>query len=80
MSKKLRIEAVPNSTLVRIAYEGGGEVPDGLKGHFTTETIARQFIAAWQAANPEREVELADKQEEPRRGPGRPPKVQMSSI
>lgn len=82
MSKKLRIEPVPASTLLRIAFEGGGEVPDALKGHFTTRTIAEAFIRDWAAANPDREVEVVpQKTEEPqKRGPGRPPKVSMSSI
>lgn len=56
MSKNFRIEPVEASTMVRIAYVGGGEVPDALKGMFTNATIAKQHLAAWAAANPEREV------------------------
>lgn len=56
MSKSFRIEPVEATTMVRIAYVGGGEVPDALKGLFTNITIAKQHLASWQAANPEREV------------------------
>lgn len=58
MAKALRIESVPASTLVRIAWTGGGEVPDELKGSYTSRTNAKLAIAAWQASNPDREVEV----------------------
>lgn len=58
MSKSLRIEPVPASTLVRIAWTGGGEVPDELKGAYTSRTHADLAIKAWQAANPERDVQV----------------------
>ena len=56
MSKQLRIEKVEASTLVKIAYTGGGEVPDALKGSYTNRTEAELAIARWLAANPDKEV------------------------
>ena len=56
MSKQLRIEKVEASTLVKIAYTGGGEVPDALKGSYTSRTEAELAIKRWQTANPGKEV------------------------
>jgi len=73
MSKTFRIEPVPNSALVRIAFEGGGEVPDELKGAFTTPKIAQDAIRIWQLANPDRTQEparvVAREDEKPRPKP-----------
>lgn len=72
MTKKLRIEPVEGTTMVRIAYEGGGEVPDSLKGSFTNSAIAKQFIAAHIAANPEKaqeDIEIVKRDERPAQKP-----------
>ena len=47
--RSLRIEQVPASTLVRIAWNGGGELPEELKGHFTTPAEAKKAILNWEA-------------------------------
>lgn len=56
MSKQLRIEKVEATTLVKIAYTGGGEVPDALKGAYTNRAEAELAIKRWKAANPDKEV------------------------
>ena len=56
MSNQLRIEKIEASTLVKIAYTGGGEVPDALKGAYTNRTEAELAISRWLAANPDKEV------------------------
>lgn len=58
MAKQLRIEKIEASTLVRVAWTGGGEVPDALKGGFTSRTEAEAAIARWLALNPSKEVEV----------------------
>lgn len=55
MAKELRVEKVESSTLVRIAWAGGGEVPDALKGSFTSRTEAERAIERWKSANPSKE-------------------------
>lgn len=82
MSKNLVIEKVPQSTLCRIKWEGGGELPEQLKGEFTNSAVAKVFIASWLSQNPDREVEVLVPDQEQKRGPGRPPgkKVDMSSL
>jgi hypothetical protein len=63
--KNFRIDPVPSSSLVSIAFEGGGEVPDVLKGHYTTPAAAKIAIEVWKAAHPERdEVEVTVAREE----------------
>lgn len=64
MAKQLRIEKVEASTLVRIAWTGGGEVPDALKGGYTNRTEAQAAINRWLAANPNKEVEVAPPERE----------------
>lgn len=65
MAKQLVIEKVEASTLVRIVWTGGGEVPDALKGSYTTRAEAQRAIVRWQAANPEKaEVQVVEKKEE----------------
>lgn len=56
MSKQLRIEKIEATTLVRIAFTGGGEVPDSLKGAYTNRTEAEVAIKRWLSANPGKEV------------------------
>lgn len=61
MSKELRVEKVEASTLVRIAWTGGGEVPDDLKGFFTSRVEAERAIARWKSANPQKEDVVVQK-------------------
>lgn len=78
MSRNFRIEPVPSSSLVRIVWEGGGEMPAKLSGGYTTPAKAKEAIAAW-TDEQGREVEVVVKAEvteaelQARRGPGRPP-------
>lgn len=78
-ARSLRIEKVPATTLVRIAWNGGGEVPDELKGHYTSPLAAKQAIAVW-TSKAEREVEIDSPSEDAavvKKPLGRPP---MKSI
>lgn len=59
MKRALKIEKFPASTLVRIAWEGGGELPDRLKSLYTTPRDAQMAIDAWMASE-NREVELVE--------------------
>jgi hypothetical protein len=45
--KKLLIEKEPGSTLFRIRWEGGGQVPALLAGGFTSVKFAEEQIALW---------------------------------
>lgn len=72
MSKSIRIEAVPSSTLVKFAWNGGGELPAELSGTYTNTAAAMQAFRAWIANQKDREVNLEQKEEAPKRGPGRP--------
>lgn len=65
--KNLVIEPMPSSALVQIKYEGGGEVPDALKGAYMTPRDAKMAIEVWLAANPERDLEVIDKREQEER-------------
>ena len=58
--RSLRIEQAPASSLVRIVWNGGGEVPAALQGTYTTPTAAKQAIAVWEAQN-KRSVEVVVK-------------------
>lgn len=83
MSKTLRIEPVPNSTMVRFAWNGGGELPEALSGSYTNRKVAEQAMREWLATQKDREVELdpPKQDDQPRRGPGRPPgKSNISSL
>jgi hypothetical protein len=57
--RSLRVEKVPASTMLKIAWNGGGEVPPGLQGHFTSHFEAKAAIANWLAANG-KEVEVTE--------------------
>lgn len=77
--KALRIETAPGTALVHIVWEGGGQKPAMLEGMFTSTTAAREQIQQWENKE-QRGVEVVDSTlktaaEEPRRGPGRPPKA-----
>lgn len=70
MSKTLEVVGVPGHALVEIKWSGGGEVPDDLKGYFTSIGTAQARIKEWYARNPHRDPSV----EQPPRGPGRPRK------
>ncbi len=55
-SRSLRIEKVPATTLLRIVWNGGGEVPAPLTGTYTSHTMARQAIEVWKSVNGREEV------------------------
>lgn len=62
MSRSLRIERDEiHGVLLKVAWNGGGEVPDELKGHYTTPAAAQAAIEVWLAKNPEREVKVEEK-------------------
>lgn len=62
MSRSLRIERDEvHGVLLKVAWNGGGEVPVELKGHYTTEAAAQQAIDVWLSKNPEREVVVEPK-------------------
>lgn len=45
--KEYIIKNVPQTALYRIALTGGGEVPDTLKGKYTSPTNAHRAIASY---------------------------------
>ena len=83
MTKKaFVIDTIPQTTLVCIRYEGGGEVPAELQGTFTTRQLAKDAITfyAYKRDGADSAPEVVDVVEEKekalqeRRGPGRPKK------
>lgn len=65
MTKKaLRIEPIPQSAMVRIVWEGGGEVPASLSGSYTSPLVAKQAIATWEAVHRDEPVVVVVKREE----------------
>lgn len=64
MAKQLRVEKVEASTLVRIAWTGGGEVPDALKGSYTSRAEAELAISRWLSANPDKDVAVLPPEKE----------------
>lgn len=56
MTRSLRIEKVPNSTLLCIKWNGGGEVPRELHGTYTSMKDAKQAIEIWKVTNKREEV------------------------
>ncbi len=65
--KNLVIEPYPNSGLVQITYEGGGETPDALKGAYTSPAAAKEAIKVWQANGGREEVGVVVANEEAER-------------
>ena len=57
MTRSLRIEKVPSTTLVCIKWNGGGEVPATLSGTYTSVALAQKAIDIWKATN-DRDVEI----------------------
>lgn len=73
--RSLRIEQVPASTLVRIAWNGGGELPEELKGYYTTPAEAKKAIQSWEAKSKRSvDVEVKRPDGEPNKR-GRPAKA-----
>lgn len=62
--KNLRIEPVPASALVQIAWEGGGELPEDLKGAYMTPADAKRAIEVWKASHPDRNPEVIVQREQ----------------
>lgn len=58
--REFRLVTDDTSALTRVEYEGGGEVPDALKGLYTDGIEARKAIKAY-AAEKGREVVVNDK-------------------
>lgn len=62
MSRSLRIERDQvHGVLLQIVWNGGGEVPQDLKGHYTTPADAQKAIDVWLSKNPDREVKVEEK-------------------
>lgn len=59
MKKNLAIRAVPASTMVELYWEGGGELPDSLKGSYTNTKAAQTAIAQFMGS-PDREEQLVE--------------------
>lgn len=57
--RQLIILPLPASTMVRIAWDGGGELPDALKGSYTNHSEARSAIMSWMASSGRVEEEVA---------------------
>lgn len=80
MTRSLRIEKVPATTLVCIKWNGGGEVPAVLSGTYTSHAAAKLAIDVWKAQNGREEVEEEsppmdeDKDRQEARKRGRPAK------
>lgn len=58
--RSLRLEAVPQSTLCRFAWNGGGELPESLQGHYTSPATAYQVLQAHNA-NTGNDLQLEDR-------------------
>lgn len=61
--KNFRLVVDDLSALVRIEYEGGGEVPADLKGLYTDSVEANKAIVAY-AADKGRDIAVVDKTQE----------------
>lgn len=81
-NKTLRIEPVPASTMVRIAWNGGGQLPPELEGSWTNTKMAQQAITAWATKNErgEMKAEVVEREQDLPRRPGRPPKAKMEPL
>lgn len=47
--RQILIQPVPATTLYKLAYEGGGEIPDELKGHFTSQAEANRALKVFRS-------------------------------
>lgn len=66
MSKRFVIEPVLATSLVRVRFEGGGEVPASLSGSYTTPAAAQQAIDVY-LADKGRQAETVDQRLEEER-------------
>lgn len=65
MSRSLRIERDEvHGVLFHIVWNGGGEIPQELKSHYTSPTAAQDAINIW-AAKQDREIKVEPKPEAP---------------
>jgi hypothetical protein len=64
--RSLLIVPTPNSTMLAIRWDGGGEVPHELQGHYTSRKAAIDAIAVWKSKEAAREEVAVD---EPREEP-----------
>ncbi len=81
--KALIIEPVPQSTLVKIRWRGGGEVPAVLDGTYTSAILAKRAVNTWLAQEDQqgRQVEvLVAREEEEREKQSRKQPSQMTSV
>lgn len=58
--KILRLELVPQTALLRFAWNGGGELPASLSGYFTSTVAAKQALAQHNATQKE-PIQLEDR-------------------
>lgn len=66
--RELKVVPVENSTLYRVVWDGGGELPDMLKSNYTSPAEAKTAIARWKATKTaSEEVDLYKKDEEAKR-------------
>lgn len=59
--RTLRIEPVPATALVRIAWNGGGEVPAAISGYYTSTKDAQRAIDIWSTNQGRPEVVVVEK-------------------
>jgi hypothetical protein len=59
--RTLRIEPVPATALVRVAWNGGGELPQALKGYYTSVKDAQRAIDVWSTNQSRPEVIVVPK-------------------
>lgn len=69
--RELIIVATPASTLLHVEWDGGGEVPDMLKGQFTSPMEAQNAIARYLDSKDraQQEVVLMKKDDEAKQAP-----------
>lgn len=71
--RSLLIVPVPNSAMLAIRWDGGGEVPGALSGQYTSRKAAIDAISVWLSSQEDRDVDIDKPREEPLpRRAGRP--------
>ena len=78
MTRSLRIEKVPASTLLCIKWNGGGEVPAELSGYFTSQSAAKLAIEVWKQKN--NRVEVKEESPSPDEAAARKPRGEPKPI
>lgn len=61
--KALMIEKIPASGLVRVRWDGGGEVPGELGGMYTSYLDAKRAITVWMAQNRQVDIKVQEEDE-----------------